>query len=177
MKRSLLKWELIGIGVIFLLGAAFHFVFESTGSLSPLGAFVPVNESVFEHLKMTFWPAIIWAAFSYSFIKSQVRNFIIAKAAALVVMPLIILILFYGYTAFTEENVIIDILIFFVAVACGQLLGYLLLKAHPLPTWLTGLSAFLIILLAVIYTVFTYYPPYVSIFMDSNTGSYGIPVK
>ena len=176
MKRSILKWELIGIAVISLLGSALHFVFEFAGGWPPVGVFAAVNESVFEHLKLTFWPTVLYAAVTYKLLKSSTGNFIIGKAAALYTMPLAIIVLFYGYTTLTGiENVFIDILIFFVAVACGQFAGYGILKTRHLPLWLTRLSLFLIIALALIYGIFTFYPPHVPFFMDSPTGTYGIP--
>jgi hypothetical protein len=176
-QHSLLKWELTGIAVIFLLGSLFHFMFDLTGSHAAAGAFFPVNESVFEHLKLTFWPAIIWWAFSYRFLRASARNFIISRAAALFTMPAVTLIIFYAYTSLSGwENVFVDILIFLVAVAAGQMTGYWLLKRPPLPLWLTGLSVIFIIMLGAGYVFFTYYPPDLPIFMDSNTHSYGIPV-
>jgi hypothetical protein len=175
-QRSLLKWELNGIWVIFLLGSLFHFMFELTGSHAAAGAFFPVNESVFEHLKLTFWPSIIWWGLSYRFIKDSACNYFISRAVALLVMPAITLILFYGYTWLTGwESVFIDITIFLLAVAGGQIAGYWLLTKKPLPIWLTGISIVLIIALGFIYIFFTYYPPHASIFMDTNTNSYGIP--
>jgi hypothetical protein len=175
-QRSLLRWELNGIWVIFLLGSLFHFIFELTGSHAAAGAFFPVNESVFEHLKLTFWPSLICWGFSYRFIKDNAHNYFLSRAAALLVMPAITLILFYGYTSLTGwENVFIDIGIFLLAVAGGQMAGYWLLKRNPLPVWLSGISVFLIVAIGFIYVYFTYYPPHVSMFMDSNTNSYGIP--
>jgi len=177
-QRSLLKWELNGIWVIFLLGSLFHFIYELTGSHAAAGAFFPINESVFEHLKMTFWPVVIWSAFSYRFLKANTYNFIVSRAAALFIMPIVILALFYGYTALTGwENVFIDILIFLLAVATGQMAGYWIITRKPLPLWLTGLSAILIITLGFGYIFFTYHPPHLPIFMDANTGSYGLPSK
>ncbi len=176
MKRLLLKWELIGIAVIFLLGSAFHFIFELASSWPPVGIFAAVNESVFEHLKLTFWTTVIYAAISYKFLKSSTKNFIIGKAASLYTMPLVIIILFYGYTTLTGiENVFIDIFIFLIAVACGQFISYGILKSGALPIWLSRLSLFMIIALALIYAIFTFYPPQVDFFMDANSGTYGLP--
>jgi hypothetical protein len=175
-QRSLLKWELTGIAVIFLLGSLFHFMFELTGSHAAAGAFFPVNESVFEHLKMTFWPAIIWWAFTCCSYKANPRNFFVSRAAALFVMPAVTLILFYGYTSLSGwENVFVDIFIFLLSVAAGQMAGYWITKSKPLPSWLAGISIFLIIALGFIYIYFTYYPPHLPIFMDSNTHAYGLP--
>jgi hypothetical protein len=175
-QRSVLKRELNGIWVIFLLGALFHFLYELTGSHPPVGAFAPVNESIFEHLKMTFWPTILWSIFSYRFLKTNARNFLVSRGAALFTMPIVILLLFYSYTALTgAENVIVDIVIFLIAIAAGQMAGYWLLIRKPLPIWLAAISVILIITLGFTYIFFTFYPPYTSLFLDTNTNSYGIP--
>ena len=176
MKRSALKWELTGIAVISLLGSALHFVFEWSGEMASVGVFAAVNESVFEHLKLTFWPTVLYGAITFNFLKSSANNLIIAKAAALYTMPLTIIVLFYSYTTLTGiESVLIDILIFIIAVACGQLASYGILKIKTLPGWLNWLSLSLIIVLAFIYGFFTFYPPHLPFFMDSSSGIYGIP--
>jgi hypothetical protein len=176
MKRSALKWELIGIAVIFLLGSALHFAFELLGEWSPVGVIAAVNESVFEHLKLTFWPTMLYAAITCKLLKNSTNNFIIAKTAAVYTMPLAIIVLYYAYTTLMGiENVFIDIFIFFVAVACGQLAGYRILTLTPLPVWLKWLSLVFLVILALIYGLFTYYPPHVPFFMDSVTSTYGIP--
>jgi hypothetical protein len=176
-QRNFLKWELNGIWVIFLLGSLFHFMFDFTGSHPAAGAFFPVNESVFEHLKLNYWPAIIWWAISYRFLKANTGNFLVSRAAALLIMPAVTLILFYGYTSLTNwENVFVDIFIFLLSVAAGQMAGYWLLNRKPLPLWLAAFSVIVIIMLGAAYVFFTYYPPYLRIFMDTNTHSYGIPL-
>jgi hypothetical protein len=175
MKNSIFKWELTGIAVIFLIGAAFHFTFDWLGSHPAAAAFFPVNESIFEHLKMTFWPTLIWAVFSYNFLKSKANNFFTAKAAAVIIMPLVIVILYYAYTAFTDENTIVDIIIFLIAVGVGQVINALIMAARPLAGYWPAVSAVIILLLALLYAFFTFYPPYTSFFIDTNTDSYGIP--
>jgi hypothetical protein len=175
MKSFIFRWELTGIAVIFLLGAAFHFTFDWLGSHPAAAAFFPVNESIFEHLKMTFWPTIIWALFSYNFVKAKANNFITAKAAAVIIMPAVIVILYYVYTAFTDENTIVDIVIFFIAVGVGQVINVLIMAAKPLAGYWSAISASIIFVIAVLYAFFTFYPPYTSFFIDSNTASYGIP--
>ncbi len=175
MKRSVLKWELTGIAVISILGSAFHFLFELSGEWPPVGAIAAVNESVFEHLKLTFWPTLLYAASTYRIIRKESRNFLIAKTAAVYIMPVTIIVLFYGYTTLTGiESIIIDILIFIIAVVVGQLIGYRVLTAGQLPVWLRWSSLALMVILAVIYGLFTFYPPEAGFFMDSATGGYGI---
>jgi len=176
MKRSVLKWELIGIAVISVLGSALHFAFELSGEWAPMGIIAAVNESIFEHLKLTFWPTVIYAAITYKLLRDSTSNFIIAKTAGVYIMPVTIIVLFYAYTTLTGiENVIIDIAIFIIAVAAGQLTSYRILKMTQLPQWLKWLAIALLIILALIYGLFTYYPPHVPFFEDTASGTYGIP--
>ena len=171
-----MKWELIGIAVISLLGAFFHFLFELTGEWPPVGFFTAVNESVFEHLKLTFWPTVIYSALTYRVLKKQTENYFIAKAAAVFAMPLTILILFYAYTELSGwDSLAIDIVIFIIAIAVGQIVSYKIMILKRLPRSLNYVSSGLIVALALVYGLLTFYPPHISMFLDSNTGAYGIP--
>jgi len=175
MSRSVLKWELIGIAIISILGAILHFVFDWSGQWNPLGVIAAVNESVWEHFKIGFWPALLYAAVEYPFLKKYTHNFLIAKAACVYVIPVTIAIVFYSYTSvFGQEILLVDILIFILAIALGQLASYRILTLSQLPRWLDLVGLFLVVLLAVAFGVFTFYPPHLSLFLNS-TGVYGIP--
>jgi len=175
MKRSVLRWELVGIGVIFIVGAMFHFLFEWAGGWSPVGVIAAVNESVWEHFKIAFWPALFYAIVEYPFLKRYSRNFFIAKAIGIYVMPVAIAAIFYAYTAiFGEEILIVDISIFFVAVALGQLASYKILTLKQWPRWTGGVGVVMVILLAAAFGIFTFYPPELGIFRDAVSGGYGI---
>jgi len=175
MKRSILKWELIGIAVISIVGSVLHFAFELSGNWPPMAVIAAVNESVWEHLKIAFWPALFYTVFEYPFFRGSTKNFVIAKATGIYVMPVAIVVLFYSYTAIIgQEILIVDILIFVVAVALGQLTSYKMLTIGRLPPWLDKVGIVLVILLAVAFGVFTFYPPHLPIFRDALTGTYGI---
>ncbi len=175
MKRPLLKWELIGIAVISLFGALLHFVFAWSGGWSPVGVIAAVNESVFEHLKLTYWPALLYAAVENRRLEKSVNNFVVAKTAGLYVMPLAIMAIFYSYTTITGgENLIADITVFVEAIVLGQLTSYKILTMAQLASRFQKLALAGLIALAMIYAVFTFYPPQLPMFRDSVTGIYGI---
>ena len=176
MGRSVLKWELIGIAVISVLGSVLHFAFALSGNSPAVGVFAAVNESVFEHLKLTYWPTVVYAAFTYGFLRKSTSNFIIAKTAGIYVMPLAIIMLFYSYKGVTGiESLAADIVIFVVAIALGQLTSYRILKASQLPPSLKWVALAFLVALGVIYGVFTFYTPHIPLFMESTSGTYGIP--
>jgi hypothetical protein len=175
MNISILRWELIGIAAISILGSVLHFAFEWSDNWPPMGVIAAVNESVWEHLKIAFWPALFYALFEYPFFRGLANNFIIAKAAGIYIMPIAIVVLFYSYTAIIGGDIlIVDILIFVVAVALGQLTSYKLLTMGQLPPWLDTVGLVMVILLAVAMGVFTFHPPHLPIFKDAVTGAYGI---
>jgi len=176
MKRPILKWELVGIAIISSVGALLHFAFEWSGELPPIGVFAAVNESVFEHLKLTYWPALLYAAIEYRLVKNYANNFIIAKTAGLYVMPVSIIVLFYSYTTITgSESLIADIMIFIGAVALGQLTSYRILTRPRLRNSYHISALVGVISLGVVYAVFTFYPPQLPMFLNPITGTYGIP--
>ena len=176
MEWSVRKWELLGILFISCLGAMLHFVFEWSGEWAPVGVIAAINESVWEHLKIAFWPALIWAGIEYRPLKDSVKNFTFAKAAGIYVMPLVITGLFYAYTSATGREILaVDIVIFVVAIALGQLASYrILISPRQLPDWSGKLAVAGLISLAVLFIVFTFNTPHTPLFLDPGSGTYGL---
>ncbi len=54
------KWILLGIPVLILLGFPMHYIYQWSCNSPIVGAIAPVNESIWEHLKLTFWPMLLW---------------------------------------------------------------------------------------------------------------------
>jgi len=175
MSHKVLSYEIAGIVFILLFGSVLHFTFEWSGNQPVVGVFSAVNESVWEHLKLAFWPTLLFAIIAYALLKGAVNNFSLAKTVGVYVMVGIIPAIFYTYTTFTGESIFaIDIASFVIAVIVGQLASYTLLTYHALPRKLAWVSLFFFALLAVLFAVFTFYPPHVQIFQDPITGGYGI---
>lgn len=121
-------------------------------------------------MKLSFLPAILYVALELRFFGRTIGNFYAAKATGIFLMPLTIVDLFYLYRAFIEENLALDILIFIVAVAIGQLTGYKLMMWRPIPQVYQKISIAGLILLAALFIVFTFQPPRLPIFMDPLSG-------
>jgi len=170
-----LTWEICGMLFIIVLGSLLHFAFEWSGRWLPLGAVAAVNESVWEHLKLGFWPALLYAIIEHPWLGRAPNNFSVAKSAGICVIPAVIVGLFYSYTAVLGEHLLAaDIAIFVVAVVAGQLVSYRLLRAAPLPRRLNLLAPVAVVLLGIAFVLFTYHPPALPIFRDSLTGGYGV---
>ncbi len=175
-NKTVFIYEFIGIIFIIFLGSALHFTFALSGNQPIVGAFSAVNESVWEHLKLAFWPSLFLTLIEYPFLRKTTNNFFTAKAIGIYLMITTIPLVFYSYTALSGKSIFaIDISSFVVAVIIGQLLSYKLLTYRQLPRNLNKIAVAAVILLALAFIVFTYYPPQLQIFKDSVTGKYGIP--
>ena len=119
--------KITGLGIFWtiVLGTLSHFFYQWSHENMLVGLFSPVNESVWEHLKLLFFPAL-----TYMFIEQKAmgkampgllgKN-LLGLFAGLLVMPL----LFYGYTAFSGKSILwVDIGIFGVCVLLTFLLPY-----------------------------------------------------
>lgn len=168
------QWEILGVLFIIVVGSFLHFLFELSGFMPVAGLIGAVNESVWEHLKIGFWPAVFFALIEYHFLKSS-ANFWVAKAACAYVIPVTIAVLFYGYTGILGYNTLaLDITVFVVAVIVGQIASYRLLTCRDLPVLWQWVGPAALLVLAVLFMVFTFYPPHVGLFRDPVTGGYGI---
>jgi hypothetical protein len=176
MKQRIQRWESLGMVFIVAFGASLHFLFEWSGYWRPMALIAAVNESTWEHFKIAFWPSIIWALIEFPFIRKQTRNFGIAKAAGLLSMPLVIAVLFYGYTAFTGQHFLIaDIIIFIIAVIIGQSVSMrLMARAAIEMPWLRWLAFGVMAIMIAAYSTLSYYPAKNFIFAHPGSGEYGI---
>ncbi len=175
MKKSILHWELGGIAFIVVLGSVLHFVFGWSGYAIPVAPIAAVNESIWEHLKLGFWPALVYAALEYSRFRKLTNNFPSAKTLGICLIPITIVVLYYTYIAILGHGLLeVDIAIFVVAVIVGQVVSYRLLTASPLPERLNRFAPIALVILGILYVLFTFYPPHLPLFRDSITGGYGI---
>ena len=175
MKRRVLLWEMGGIIFIVVLGSVLHFAFEWSGAWTPLAPIAAVNESVWEHLKLGFWPALAYAVLEYIRFGKSANNFPLAKTLGIYLIPITIVVLYYSYTAILGHGLlIVDIAIFVEAVIVGQLVSYGLLVASPLPGRLNRFAPIALVVLSILFVLFTFHPPQLPLFRDSVTGAYGI---
>jgi hypothetical protein len=174
-KKLVRTWELFGVVVIFFVGAALHFAFEWSGYWKPIAWFVAINESTWEHLKLAFWPGIIWGLAGYFVVGKATSNYWFGKALGLLSMPLIITVIFYSYTTALGKNYLwVDILSFLFAISAGQFISYWLFSTSKLNASFQWLGVLVIAGMTLAFVLFTYMPPHLFIFEHVQTHEYGI---
>lgn len=176
MARRNWPLELIGIPFIVGAGSLLHFTFAWSGYSTPVALIAAVNESVWEHLKLAFWPGLAWATFEYAALRPRAWQFWAAKGVALLIAPVLIILIFYVYTALLGRNVLaLDIATFVVAVAVGQIGSGILINSRRWNISATTVGISLLACQLIAYSTFTFFPPPFSIFEDNRDGTRGIP--
>jgi hypothetical protein len=163
---------------IVALGSALHFAFAWAGYWPPVALVAAVNESIWEHLKLAFWPGLLWAAIERPNLDLRPSEFWAAKGIALLVPPAAIIAIFTTYTGILGENILfLDIATFVVAVVLGQIVSIWLLNFGSSSLTFRRLGHLLIGLQLVAYSTLTFFPPRLDLFMDTRNGTYGIPAR
>lgn len=173
---KLIKIELIVTILELILGTLLHFIYEWSGNNVIIASFSAVNESVWEHLKLVFYPMLILGVIEYYFVKNIANNYIEAKAIGIFTAISFIVISFFTYTGIIGTNFfIIDILIFIISIILGEWTSYKLMKRKNESTIQTKiLAGGILIFLLSCFIIFTYVTPQVNLFRDFTNGTYGI---
>ena len=160
------KWHISGFVFILLLGTFLHYAYNLSGQNEIVGCFSAVNESIWEHLKLIFWPAFIFSFAEYFFYGKKEPDFFSVKMCAIFSALVWIVASFYTYSGVLGFNVfIVDIFIFISAAFICQYISYRLLQKETYAEPADNLRAFVVLLLFVLcFVVWTKNPPDLGIF-------------
>lgn len=127
------RLEFYGALFIIALGSLLHFTYDAADQAWWVGIFSAMDESVWEHLKLAFWPGAIWTLVLRVLPIGRPRNFWAGRAAALLLMPSAIGLGFYAYTAVLGgHSLMLDLALFVASIATGQVAAVGVYAAPPL---------------------------------------------
>ena len=172
MKNNLWLWQFAGFVLSVALGTILHFLFAWTG-LYAVAPFSAVNESTWEHMKILFFPMLLFACVQYVFFHEEFPSFWWIKLIGIIIGTISIPVLFYTYNgAFGKTPDWLNILFFFISAGVAYFVEYLLFKNDfRVPN--AWIAAVLLLMFAIAFGVFTFYPPSLPLFQDPITGKFG----
>jgi hypothetical protein len=172
--NKLKKFEIIGALLSIFFGSALHFVFELSGYQKIVALIAAVNESTWEHLKLGFWPLLLWSIIEYFVFRKKIRNFFFSKFITLFSFCILVPSVFYIYTFILGDNYLpLDILTFIISVLLGQYFGYKIMTSNKNYN-LEKIGVILIVVMVIKFLLFSYFPPKIFLFKDPVSGGYGI---
>lgn len=175
MKKSVCHWQMGGFIFTGIFGTFLHFLFDLTGGSAAAGLFSAVNESIWEHMKLLFYPMVVFAIIEYLAWGREDRRFWTVKLVGIFTGLLLIPVLYYTYTgALGVSADWFNITIFFLTAGAVYRLETRLFEAENLPKLPPWVAVGLICLVAAVFTLLTFFPPHIPLFRDPQTGSYGL---
>ncbi len=160
------KYNIIAFLFIGIMAAVSHFVYEWSGNNKILGYFFSTNESTWEHLKLLFFPTIIFSVIEYFFVKNEIKNYVISVAVSVIVGMLSIIVLFNTYTGFLGYSIdFLNILIFYVGLIIMLIVKNKIIVNGKFAGQNSSLFGLLICFaMTLIFIFFTYNPPSLAVF-------------
>ena len=123
MKKLLSAWQVAGFIFTGIAGVILHFLFDWTNESIIVAPFSAVNESIFEHMKLLFFPMFVFALIESRYIGMEHKNFWCVKLIGIVLGVGLIPVLYYtirGVFGIIPDWV--NIAIFFLTAAYSYLI-------------------------------------------------------
>lgn len=175
MKRNASFWSFLGFVFVSVAGTLLHFLYDWLGQSAIVGVFSAVNESIWEHMKLLYFPMMFFAVIESRRLANNYENFWCVKLLSTIAGLLVIPMLYYIYTgALGVSADWFNITIFFIAAAVVFWLETRLLRdgfACRLPS---AAAKAVLIGIGALFVLFTFLPPQLPLFRDPLDGTYGI---
>lgn len=157
------------LGILFSvgLGVLLHFVYEWSGYNKAIGYISAVNESTWEHLKLLFIPVTLFTIVHWIFGGRKNPAFLLARTISLIFGMIWIVTAFYTVSGITGKTdmTVVNISIFVIGVIITFVLTEIIMKSiFNAPRYSDAIAIVLLIIFALLFTVWTYDPPSIGLF-------------
>ena len=176
MPRKIIRWQIAGFIFTVLAGMLLHMLFQWTRQSILVAPFSAVNESIWEHMKLLFFPMLLFSFIESRSIAKITSNYWFTKFIGICIGTALVPIMFYtfqGIAGSTPEW--FNIVIYFGAITVAFVFETRrLLRTRMYPCRNCWLAILLLCLIAAFFVGFTFLPPRIPLFLDISTGMYGM---
>ena len=174
MKQPISHWQVAGFLFTSLLGTFLHFLFDLSGQHVIAAIFSAVNESIWEHMKLIYYPMFLFSMIEYRFWGKNHKQFWCIKLLGILLGLMLIPVLYYTYTGISGVSIDwLNITIFFISAGVAFWVENKLFQKETGCLLPSKVSFILICTIGVIFTLLTFYTPEIPFFKDPVTGNYG----
>ena len=176
MIKNNKKIVIINTIAIFLSMFLFSFIYNWFPNFLTASLF-PVNESLFEHLKLIYTSFVIISLLTFLVLKLKkikINNYFLATLSSVIVNIILFFLIYLPIYNRLGEGLIYTMIIYSITLVISEYIFYLIINKHHLET----INAISIILLPAIWCLlvyFTFNPMHTDFFFDPISETYGIP--
>lgn len=160
------KAEFISAFAVMLSGTLLHFAYNFSGQNFIVALFAPVNESVWEHLKLLFFPVFFVTCCASLFYTGKNLPVFFAHAVSVLCGMLFLVVFYYTYSGILGYSAMfIDIALYYVTVILVYVFSAAIMRKERtvIPYTLPGVCIFIV--MSGVFFLFTLYPPAIGIFL------------
>ncbi len=173
MKLKSLK--ILGVIIAFILCFPLHFFYDKLPCFIT-SIIAPVNESIFEHMKIIFGSILISGVIQKIIVKVKrlpYKNVCISNVIASISSVFIFLILYLPIYYKIGENFPVTIFIMLLVIIISQIITIFIIN-YKKDLKMENISILLVLVIYTIFGILTYYPPQNNLFLDPISLEYGI---
>lgn len=161
--------SIVVIILIVLTGWILSALHVWTGRNSLIGSLAPINNSVWEQLKLIHTPAVLFGFIAWLVIGKYTHNYMTAIFLAILFSMIFFIVAFYTYVGIFGRSVLaIDVIIYVLSVILLVAAFYYYSVQYPYPHWTIVVSFIGLTIISTLIFVFSYFPPAIPLF-DSTT--------
>lgn len=165
-KASGIKYYLLMIIIAYISATILHFTYDLLGRFPLFAGLMPISESIWEHLKLVFYPTCIVFLCPWNKLIKEIpiTTRVIMAALAVIIGKLFVATGYYGLKyGFTIEGIVSDCLLLLIALMLGIYHG-LSLKKYFFPAWVFWLCLLYLVTDVLLFYVFSFWIPDLPIF-------------
>lgn len=164
--KSLKIYLIFGAIFVSLAGTLLHFAYEWSNSNPVVALFTPVNESTWEHMKLLFFPMVVFSIFLTAKLKKQYPCIESGLALGTIIGTFLIPIVFYTYSGVLGFNLdVVNISAFYICVAVAFYSAFKFTQSCSAEKYSTLLFAILCAI-SIAFFIFTIYPLDIALFKN-----------
>ena len=128
------KIKIIGFFIMMCLSFLSHFMYEWCDNFL-FSIFFPVNESIWEHMKLLITPVLIYAlieSFIYKNKSIKFNNFSLSYSISIIIGIILYLIIYLLFNHFFAHNIIVSIVLLFFDYIFISFVSYLIINTRKI---------------------------------------------
>ena len=165
------KFVIINTIITFLVGFIVHGMYSWFPSV--ITSIFPVNESLYEHVKLIYLSPIFSVLIIGAFYKYKINNIFFGMLVSIIFNILFFYILYLPIYYLLGNSMIMTLITYFVSIIASNYIYYLVIKNEHNRNY--DLPSLIVVFLGIVFlTYFSYHPLKNDFFKDPENNTYGI---
>ena len=175
MRNRIISMEIVSFIIASTLGILLYYLYGWSGESALVAPFASVTESVWEHLKLFYWPFLLTTLVGYFIVDKRCNNYFFYQAISLSLGMAFYVIAFYTFSGVVGRSFfVVEMILYYIGYIISYRHSFYCLTVYGSRDSLNYYGGILFMTYGILLIFFTFFTPHLGIFLDPQTGLYGI---